>query len=404
MKILLIIADGLGDRPSDQLGGRTPLEASNKPNIDYLAKNGLVGLIDPIAPGIIPGSDTSHLSYLGYDPNRYYAGRGPFEALGTGLSLEAGDIAFRANFATVDGRGIIVDRRAGRIREGTGHLARSLNMRIEDVEIFFKEGTEHRGALVLRGKDLSPQVSDNDPHKEGVEANSVLPTSRQGEKTARILNEFYAKSREILSGHEVNRGRKEKGLNEANAILFRGGGMVPELPNFDRKYSVKGGFVAGVALVSGICRLAGLKQYKTEGATGSTDTNLKAKLTGAVDGLKESDFMLVNIKGTDIAGHDGDAVKKKEFIERIDKAIGEVLMDSLGNLVVAFTGDHSTPASLREHSSDPVPILIHYNGSRRDGIGAFSETSVRNGTLRLKGMDLMNVLMSSANLAEKYGA
>ncbi|MCL5680961.1 MAG: phosphoglycerate mutase, partial [Candidatus Thermoplasmatota archaeon] len=120
MKILLIIADGLGDRPSDQLGGRTPLEASNKPNIDYLAKNGMVGLIDPIAPGIIPGSDTSHLSYLGYDPNRYYTGRGPFEALGTGLSLEAGDIAFRANFATVDGRGMIVDRRAGRIREGTG--------------------------------------------------------------------------------------------------------------------------------------------------------------------------------------------------------------------------------------------------------------------------------------------
>jgi len=404
MKVLLIIADGLGDRPSTDLGGMTPLEAAIKPNIDYLARNGIIGLIDPISPGIIPGSDTSHLTYLGYDAYKYYTGRGPFEALGSGLKLEPGDIAFRANFATVDNNGIVRDRRAGRIRSGTDLLAKSLNMRIDDVDIFFKEGIEHRAALVLRGDGLSPEVSDNDPHEENVEVPKVIPLSKNGEKTARILNEFYNRSREILNAHEINKEKRERSLPEANAILFRGGGIVPELPNFELKHGIKGGFIAAVSLVSGICRLAGMKNFTPPGVTGSTDTNVAAKLKAAVNGLKEVDFVLVNIKGTDIAGHDGNAIKKKEFIEKIDKAIGEILIGEKDSLVIAFTGDHSTPTSLKEHSSDPVPIFVHYKGSRRDGFENFNEMSARGGTLRLRGNDLMNLLLSSANLAEKFGA
>jgi len=404
MKVLLIIADGLGDRPSTDLGGMTPLEAAIKPNIDYLARNGIIGLIDPISPGIIPGSDTSHLTYLGYDAYKYYTGRGPFEALGSGLKLEPGDIAFRANFATVDNNGIVRDRRAGRIRSGTDLLAKSLNMRIDDVDIFFKEGIEHRAALVLRGDGLSPEVSDNDPHEENVEVPKVIPLSKNGEKTARILNEFYGRSREILNAHEINKEKRERSLPEANAILFRGGGIVPELPNFEIKHGIKGGFIAAVSLVSGICRLAGMKNFTPPGVTGSTDTNVTAKLKAAVNGLKEVDFVLVNIKGTDIAGHDGNAIKKKEFIEKIDKAIGEILIGEKDSLVIAFTGDHSTPTSLKEHSSDPVPIFVHYKGSRRDGFENFNEMSARGGTLRLRGNDLMNLLLSSANLAEKFGA
>ncbi len=404
MKVLLIIADGLGDRPSSDLGGKTPLESAVKPNIDYLAKNGITGLIDPISPGIIPGSDTSHLTYLGYDAYKYYTGRGPFEALGSGLNLEPGDIAFRANFATVDDRGIVKDRRAGRIRSGTDMLAKSLNMKIEDVEILFKEGIEHRAALVLRGEGLSPEVSDNDPHQENVAVPNVVPLSKKGEKTARILNEFYRKSRDLLNEHEINKERRQKSLPEGNAILFRGGGIVPELQNFEVKHGIKGGFIAAVSLVSGICRLAGMKNFTPPGVTGSTDTNVVAKLRAAVEGLKEVDFILVNIKGTDIAGHDGNAIKKKEFIEKIDKAIGDVLMSEKDNIVIAFTGDHSTPASLKEHSSDSVPIFVYYKGSRRDGIENFNEMSARGGTLRLRGNDLMNLLLSSANVAEKFGA
>lgn len=404
MKVLLIIADGLGDRPSKSLNGLTPLEASRKHNLNILANKGLVGLIDPIAPGIIPGSDTSHLSYLGYDPLKYYSGRGPFEALGTGLELKGGDVAFRSNFATVDENGVVTDRRAGRIREGTSDLSKSLNMRIDDITVLFKEGTEHRAALVLRGKGISSSVTDNDPHKDGIVPKEIVPTSKDGEKTAAVLKEFYERSRKVLKEHPVNKERRNQGLKEANSILFRGGGMVPELPDFNERYRIKGGYIAAVALVSGICKLAGLKNFTPSGVTGSTDTDVSKKFSAAKKALDEVDFMIVNIKGTDIAGHDGNAVEKMRFIEKIDASLGSWIMDMKDNMVICFTGDHSTPASVKEHTSDPVPILIHYPGSRSDGIADFNENSAKAGSLRLRGNDLMNILLSSANISEKYGA
>jgi 2,3-bisphosphoglycerate-independent phosphoglycerate mutase len=404
MKVLLIIADGLGDRPSPSLNGMTPLQSARKHTINSLSMEGLVGLIDPIAPGIIPGSDTSHLNYLGYDPFRYYTGRGPFEALGTGLELRGGDVAFRANFATVDGKGVVIDRRAGRIRDGTSELARSLNMQIGDVTVLFKEGTEHRAALVLRGSGISPDVTDNDPHRDGSPPKDISATSSAGSKTAEVLMEFYRRSIEILSEHPVNIRRREDGLNEANAILFRGGGIVPVLPDFNEKYRIKGGYVAGVALVSGICKLVGLRNFTPPGVTGSLDTDISAKFSAAIRALDEMDFVLVNVKGTDIAGHDGNAPAKSAFIERIDDALSNVVNEIGDRAVICFTGDHSTPASVKEHTSDPVPILIHYPGSRSDGVNDFNEISAKSGSLRLRGNDLMNVLLSSANLAEKYGA
>ncbi len=404
MKVLLIIADGLGDRPNIALNGRTPLEAASKPNLNAMALEGLVGLIDPIAPGIIPGSDTSHLNYLGYDPYRYYTGRGPFEAMGTGLKLKEGDVAFRANFATMDENGMIIDRRAGRIRKGTDDLAKKLNMKIGDVEILFKEGTEHRAALVLRGDGISTQVSENDPHTDNRVPAEIRALSEEGAKTASILREFSKRSAVILRDMEVNRERRSKGEREANFILFRGGGVVPSLPSFNARWGIRGGYVAGVSLVSGICGLVGLRDYTPKGVTGSLDTDVSRKFESAASALEKEDFILINVKGTDIAGHDGNAFAKKEFIEKIDNAIGEQLGSLMRDNVVCFTGDHSTPASIREHTSDPVPILIHYPGSRRDGIKEFGETSVRNGSLRLTGADLMNVLISSANRSEKYGA
>ncbi|MCL4447365.1 MAG: 2,3-bisphosphoglycerate-independent phosphoglycerate mutase [Thermoplasmatales archaeon] len=404
MKILLIIADGLGDRPFESLNGKTTLEAANKPNLNRLAKEGMVGLIDPIRPGVIPGSDTSHLNYLGYDPFKYYTGRGPFEAMGTGLTLKGGDVAFRANFATVDKNGTVTDRRAGRIREGTSELAKSLNMKIEDVEVLFKEGTEHRAALVLRGQGITTDVTDNDPHAENLKPRDIVPTTKEGIKTARILNEFYKRSLLILKDHPLNKRRRTEGLREANAILYRGGGQVPTLPNFAERYSLKGGYVAAVALVSGICRLVGLRDFTPNGVTGSIDTDVRKKFSAAIEALKEVDFVIVNVKGTDIAGHDGNGIAKKEFIEKIDEAMGETIMKVRNDIVICFTGDHSTPASVKEHTSDPVPILLHYPGCRRDGVGDFDEISAKNGYLRLTGSDLMNVLLSSANRAEKYGA
>jgi 2,3-bisphosphoglycerate-independent phosphoglycerate mutase len=171
MKCLLVVCDGMADRPIKELGGKTPLEKANTPNLDSIAKNGVSGIVDTIAPGIRPGSDTAHLAILGYDPLKNYTGRGPFEAAGVGIEVQPGDIALRCNFATVDENEVVLDRRAGRIGEGTEELAQAINdLKIPGVEIKFKESTKHRGALVLRGEGLSHQVSDSDPHREGVKA------------------------------------------------------------------------------------------------------------------------------------------------------------------------------------------------------------------------------------------
>ncbi len=404
MKILLIISDGLGDRPSEVLGGKTPLEAANKPNLNLLASNGITGLIDPIKPGIIPGSDTSHLNYLGYDPFKYYTGRGPFEAMGTGVILKGGDIAFRANFATMDNEYKIIDRRAGRIRKDTDKLAKSLNMKIEDVEVIFKEGIEHRAALILRGEGLSPDVTENDPHHEGEKVKPSEPMDKKAEKTARILNQFFWRSHELLEKHPVNEERRNKGEPPANAILYRGGGVVPNIPKFNEMHGISGGYVAAVALVAGICSLAGMRNYTPPGVTGSLDTNVEAKLRAGLDALSKEDFVIVNIKGTDIAGHDGNPIAKKEFIEKIDEAFGKVLLPVKDDYLICFTGDHSTPCSAKEHTSDPVPILIYYKGSRKDNLSNFGESECRSGSLRIRGNELMDVLKSHAGVAEKFGA
>ena len=197
MKGIIMIIDGMADRPIKELGYKTPLEAAVTPNMDKMAENGICGIMDPIRPGIRAGSDTSHISILGYDPYEVYTGRGPFEAAGVGVDVLPGDIAFRCNFSTADESGIITDRRAGRIREGTEEIARSIDgMELdEDVEVIFKESTGHRAVLVLRGNGLSDQVSDADPKHDGKPPKKVfaLDETEEAVKTADILNKVCAK-------------------------------------------------------------------------------------------------------------------------------------------------------------------------------------------------------------------
>ncbi len=402
-KILLIILDGLGDRPSDELNGRTPLEAAIKKNINYLAKNGMVGLLDPIAPGIRPGSDTAHLSILGYDPFSVYTGRGPFEALGLGMDLKPGDIAFRGNFATINDNMVVIDRRAGRIETGQKELAESLNMEIDGVEIFVKEGVEHRVGVVFRGDNLSPYVSDVDPHSENVKIHEAKPLKEEARRTADIVNKFVRKSYEILNRHPVNRKRMEEGKFPANVVLLRGAGIVPSLENFGKRYGLKAGCIVGVPLISGICKLAGIETIQVPGATGTVSTNMENKVKYAIESLKNYDFILMNIKATDIAGHDGKPLLKKEIIEREDKAF-EPLLKIIEDTLIMITGDHSTPCSVKDHTGDPLPLLLVTKGIRSDGIEEWNETSARNGSLRIMGKDVMNVLMNYSDRAEKFGA
>lgn len=405
-KLLLIIIDGLGDRPIKDLGNKTPLQLAAKGNLDWLAANGICGILDPIAPGVCPGSDTSHLALLGYEPFQVYTGRGPFEAAGAGIAVKGGDVAFRCNFATVDRDMRVLDRRAGRIKDGPVELAESLDgMFIEDVQILFKAGTEHRAALVLRGPSLLPDVSDTDPHVEGEKVWESKAQHSGAEKTARIVNEFSRVAHERLRTHPINREREEKGVVPANAVLIRGGGLVPHLKSIEENYGMKSAVVAGVALIKGICRSLGMEVVGVKGATGGLDTDMVAKAKAAMDAFVRVDFVLVNVKAADICGHDGKPMEKVKVIERVDQMIGYVREHLPESLVVAVTADHSTPCSVKNHTGDPVPLVIFGDGVRVDDVQAFDEISCAKGGLgRLKGTDLLPLMLDLAGRNVKFGA
>ncbi|MHB1470773.1 MAG: 2,3-bisphosphoglycerate-independent phosphoglycerate mutase [Thermoplasmataceae archaeon] len=402
-KIVLIVLDGLGDRPNKILHGRTALQAAYRPNLNHLASLGINGVMHPIKPGIRSGSDTSHLSLLGYDPEEVYTGRGPFEALGLGLEVLPGDIAFRANFGTVDSGGIVMDRRADRISQGTDLLASSLNMNIDGYIFRVKEGVEHRAALVIHGPGLSSAVTDSDPHEVGKKVETVKGVDEAGKRTAELVNRFLEKARNILRNHPVNTERIKNGLKPANEILLRGAGKAPDLIPFEKKYGMKGACIAGIPMITGLCNMLGMDIIKVKGATGRTDTNYEGKVSALINALKTHDFVILNFKGTDVAGHDGDPILKKSVIERVDRAIAP-LKNQLENTAIAITGDHSTPCEMKDHSGDHLPILFVTSGNLRDRVKRFDEISCMEGGLEINSTNVMDYLLQISDRSEKYGA
>ncbi|MEM3209719.1 MAG: 2,3-bisphosphoglycerate-independent phosphoglycerate mutase [Saccharolobus sp.] len=410
-KILLIIADGLGDRPVKVLNGATPLEAAHKPNFHDLLKNSMIGLLDPISPGIIPGSDTSHLSIFGLDPYKYYKGRGAFEALGAGAILKHGDVAFRGNFATVNNDLIVVDRRAGRKLEEGEELVKELNDKINEIDsvkVRFYKGTEHRVAVVLSGQGLSDKISDTDPHHEGLKVleSKPLDNTIEATRTAEIVNKLTVKIHNILQNSEINKKRIERGEKPANMILLRGAASYVKLPSFESYTKLKAAAVSATALIKGICKELGMDVITPIGATGGIDTDYNAKAKAAIELLKEHDFVFLHIKATDAASHDGLVEEKVKAIERIDGVLGNIL-DKVGrdNLIIMFTGDHTTPVEVKEHTGDPVPILLYVPYPIvNDNVKDFNEKEARKGSLRLRGLDIINLLLNYSNRAEKYGA
>jgi len=406
-----MIIDGMSDRPLKELGYKTPLESAKTPNMDKLAENGITGIMDPISPGIRAGSDTSHISILGYNPYEAYTGRGPFEAAGVGVDVMAGDIAFRCNFSTADENGIITDRRAGRIREGTDKLAESINSLklegFEEVDVIFKESTGHRAVLVLRGEGLSDNISDADPKHNGKHPKKVVPLddSKEAAKTAEILNKFVEKSYEILNNHPVNLKRVEENKNQANIILPRGVGAVPNFSAFNEKYGLKAACIAETGLIKGIGKIAGMDLINVEGATGGIDTDLENITQSILDAVNGSDydFILINIDGADEAGHDGQVLEKVNFIEKVDAVIGKIM--EIEDIYFILTADHSTPISVMDHTGDPVPIVIKGPEVRVDNVNKFNERAVTSGGLcRIRGSDVMNILTDLMNKSEKFGA
>lgn len=402
-KIFLLVLDGLGDRPNTVLGNRTALQAAYRPNLNRLTRTGTGGIMHPITPGFRTGSDTSHLSLLGYDPEKFYTGRGPFEAMGLGMKVLGGDVAFRANFGTVDSTGTVVDRRAGRITDGTSDLADSLSLEIDGIKFFVKAGVEHRAALVMHGERLSDKITESDPHEPGLKVNKVEPMDEEGQFTASVLNKYLSEARKILSEHPVNKEREQKNLPPANELLVRGAGMAPKLTQFKDVYGLKGACISGIPMITGICQLVGMDRVDVGGATGRLDSDFSAKFRAAYKALEEYDFLLMNIKATDVAGHDGDPIAKRDAIQRIDAAMKDVF-SHLDDIVFCVTGDHSTPCSMKDHSGDPLPILFNTAGIRTDKARLFDEVSCTLGTYDINSGDIMNILMQLSDRSEKYGA
>jgi 2,3-bisphosphoglycerate-independent phosphoglycerate mutase len=368
------VIDGLGDRPIKELGYKTPLESAKTPNLDFMAQNGICGLISPVYLDYFPTSKDGHLSLFGYDIKRYKIGRGVFEVIGIGMKFKKGDLALRGNLATVDEGLKIIDRRAGRIRNGMPFVKLIDGMKIRGVRFYLKSSTEHRLGLLLRGKNLSEDVSDGDFHKTNIKAPKIRPlkNNHSSRFTAEVLNEFLIKSHKILKNHPLNLQRKKRGLLPANYILLREPGKIKEIPSFYHLWKLKACFIAGGALYKGIGRLLKMKEVLVKGATGRKDTNLKAKFISARKAIKNYDLCYLHIKATDNFSHDGDFYGKRSFIEKIDKNIKILLLSKeKDKFLIIVTADHSTPSKLKEHSKDPIPFLVY--GLLKDGCKKFSE-------------------------------
>jgi 2,3-bisphosphoglycerate-independent phosphoglycerate mutase len=407
-RILFLVLDGISDRPCPDLAGKTPLQAAKTPNLDTFAREGICGIMDTIGPGIRPGSDTSHLALLGFDPHKYYTGRGPLECEGTGIHMEPGMIGFRCNYATLSPGGDVVDRRAGRIHDTqdlSAAIQEGVDLSRSGVSFVFRSGAGHRASLAFKGKGLGHCVSSNDPKKEGVPPLTIVQLKDEPahRKTAKVCNEFVRQAAEILADHPLNRKRVSEGKNPANIVLMRGAGEMGHFEPFSQKYGLSGSVIAAASLIGGIGTAVGLRRVHVIGITGSQDSNLSGKIDAALDELKSKEFVLVNIKGADESGHDGLALQKTAFIEKIDSAIAP--LRTLEDCIIVICADHSTPCTVKDHSADPVPVVIRGEGVRADGVQRFDEISCAEGGLcRINGSSLLPIALDLINRSRKYGA
>ncbi|MEC0227861.1 2,3-bisphosphoglycerate-independent phosphoglycerate mutase [Paenibacillus alba] len=407
-KVILAIADGVGDRPHPLLNQETPLEYAQTPNLDYLATRGITGMMNLIRPGIPVGTDMGHLILFGYQPH-HYPGRGPIEALGIGMTIKPGDVVLRCNFATVDEKGIVIDRRAGRIREKTNLIAEAVSgMVIDGVEVYVKEATEHRAVMVLRGEGLSEKISDSDPKapNDGMPFAVIEPldASEESIRTASIVNRFLIQAHEILRHHPVNKERMEQGKLPANFILTRGAGRMAELEPIAEQLQIRGSCIAGESTVLGVAQLAGFKMITDSRMTGNIDTDIHLKAKLAIEQIAENDIVYVHMKAPDVKGHDNLPFEKAKAIELFDQMVGNILKMLPDDTYLALAADHSTPCEIGEHTGDPVPILIYGPSIRRDRVMAYNELDCAYGGLgHMSGTDFVSTLHGLMGVVKKQG-
>jgi len=362
MKYIILIGDGMSDRPIERLGGKTPLEYAPTPNMDRIAGAGRYGLFATVPEGYKPGSDVANLSILGYAPADYYTGRAPLEAASIGVKLNGTDTAFRCNLVTLseDEPTVMDDYSAGHITtEEAGEIITALDSEFKGLGVRFYRGTSYRHLMVWENAPagLYERLKTIPPHDiSDKEVAEYLPAGEGGEK----LRELMRKSRSLLAGLPVNAGRKSRGQNPATSIWLWGQGMAPSMPGFKERFGISGGIISAVDLMKGIGTYAGLDVINVPGATGYIDTNYEGKVAAALEALKDKDLVCVHVEAPDEAGHQGSLPDKLKAIEDFDSEIvGKVLAGLEGTeFKVLVITDHPTPVELKTHTSDAVPFAI----------------------------------------------
>jgi len=387
-KIVLLVADGIGDLPSEN--NKTVLEKAFIPNLNKLASKSACGLTDPISCGITPGSGPAHLSLFGYDPIKYQIGRGVLEALGIGMELTSRDLACRGNFATMDDEsGIITDRRAGRIatelNEKLCKIMQGKINQIGDVEIIIRPGKEHRFVVVFRGDGLEDALSDADPQKVGEKIKFAEPLDSKAKKSVETVNEFIKQATEVLKEH-----------HPANTVLLRGFAKHPGLPTMKELFKLTPAAIATYPMYKGLAKLVGMDILET-------GESLSDEFKTLQDNFSRYDFFYLHIKKTDSYGEDGNFEQKVKVIEEVDKYIPEVL--ALKSDVLVVTGDHSTPALMKGHSWHPNPFMLFSKYIRVDEAEQFNEKEcVKGGLGRFSAVDVLPLMMANALKLQKFGA
>lgn len=386
MKYIIFLGDGMADYPVPELGNKTPLQVAKKPTIDSIAKMGRCGSFITVPEDMPPGSEVANLTVLGYDPKKYYQGRGVIEAASLGVRLEPDDVALRCNLICIQ-EGKIKNHSAGHITtEEAALLIEEVNRQLSNPDVRFYPGFTYRHLCVL--KNGSPDIECFPPHDYvGEKALELLPRAKNpdAEPTARILRELILKSWEFLPGHAVNLNRTLQGKDPANSIWFWSPGKKPQMPTFKELYGLSGAVISAVDLIKGLGVYAGFDGINVPGATGLIDTNYEGKADACLDALKDHDLVYLHLEAPDEAGHSRDVKQKIQAIELFDSRLVARVMKGLKEqkieATVAVLSDHPTPVSKGNHTHGPVPVAIYNPRLEPDEVDRFDEQSVLKGRL-----------------------
>lgn len=397
MKYVIVLPDGVSDKPLDVLGGKTPLEVARHPHMDSIARDGVTGWARTIPPGFAPGSDVGCMSVFGYDPRMYHTGRAPLEAAAQGIVLKDGQVAFRCNTLTVE-RGVMADHSADHITtEESNQLMAAVQQRLDGPGVKFYAGVSYRHITVVDGPEFE-QTACTPPHDIlGKPIDAYLPSGPGAER----LRSLMQASVPLLSRHPVTVARAAAGKRAATMLWFWGQGKGTAFPSFQQVYRKKAACISAVDIVRGIGRLAGFEILQVPGITGYFDTNYEGKAAHALKALADGfDVVLVHMESTDEAGHMGDALKKVQAIEDVDRRVVGPLLEGLKRrqepYSVLVVCDHPTSTALRTHIAEPVPFALYRTGGAPDGVTAYHETAVQASTLRIEdGYQLMARLLAN---------